>query len=96
MVYNAGTDCLIGDPLGDLKITAKGISRRDETVFAHCLEKHKETIPVVMILSGGYQMSNAKVIADSVQNLISRFQLGPESKIRNKKGRVDNGVGEKV
>ena len=25
VVYNAGTDCLINDPLGDLGITAKGI-----------------------------------------------------------------------
>ena len=28
-----------------------------------------------MILSGGYQMTNAPVIADSIRNLINRFDL---------------------
>jgi acetoin utilization deacetylase AcuC-like enzyme len=25
VMYNAGTDCLVGDPLGDLSITEEGI-----------------------------------------------------------------------
>jgi histone deacetylase 11 len=33
IIYNAGTDCLEGDPLGRLGITAEGIIQRDEIVF---------------------------------------------------------------
>ena len=51
MIYNAGTDCMVGDPLGRLDISEQGIIKRDELVFEACL-RHK--IPVVMILSGGY------------------------------------------
>jgi len=38
VVYNAGTDCLIGDPLGRVSISHQGIIDRDETVFKHCLK----------------------------------------------------------
>jgi histone deacetylase 11 len=51
LIYNAGTDCLEGDPLGDLNISAKGIIDRDQMVFGECLENN---IPVTMIMSGGY------------------------------------------
>jgi histone deacetylase 11 len=64
--FNAGTDILIGDPLGQLDISPQGVIDRDEIVFRTALEKK---IPVVMVLSGGYQRSNAKVIADSIINL---------------------------
>lgn len=67
MIYNAGTDCLAGDPLGGLQISAEGIKERDELVFNFCLEKK---IPVLMVLSGGYQKSNASIIADSIYNLL--------------------------
>ena len=33
IIYNAGTDCMEGDPLGRLGITAEGIIQRDEIVF---------------------------------------------------------------
>ena len=51
VIYNAGTDCMQGDPLGRLNISEQGIINRDETVFEVCF---KNEIPVVMILSGGY------------------------------------------
>lgn len=52
IIYNAGTDCLLGDPLGDLNITERGIVKRDEIVFRLAIEKYK--VPIVMVLSGGY------------------------------------------
>ena len=52
VIYNAGTDCMAGDPLGALRITPRGIISRDELVFRYCLEETQT--PVVMILSGGY------------------------------------------
>lgn len=74
IIYNAGTDILRGDRLGRLAITPAGIERRDELVFrfAH----NKGDIPLVMLLSGGYQRNNGEVVANSLANLIS-LQLIP-------------------
>jgi hypothetical protein len=33
----------------------------------------KFMVPIVMLLSGGYQMANARVIGDSIENLVSEF-----------------------
>jgi len=33
LIYNAGTDCMAGDPLGQLSITETGIIQRDDLVF---------------------------------------------------------------
>lgn len=71
VIYNAGTDCMEHDPLGNLSLTPMGIQKRDELMFEYAYETYK--IPIVMVLSGGYQMSNAPVIADSIENLIHRF-----------------------
>jgi histone deacetylase 11 len=72
VVYNAGTDCMAEDPLGAMNISANGIIKRDELVFQECLTRK---VPVVMVLSGGYQYNNAPCIADSITNLISKFDL---------------------
>ncbi len=60
-----------GDPLGKLNISPEGIIMRDELMFDFALRKYK--VPIVMVLSGGYQMTNAPVIADSIENLIEKF-----------------------
>ena len=52
MIYNAGTDCMVGDPLGNLNLSEQGIIDRDELVFKYAYETHK--VPMVMLLSGGY------------------------------------------
>uniref|UniRef100_A0A0K8VSD8 Histone deacetylase 11 n=1 Tax=Bactrocera latifrons TaxID=174628 RepID=A0A0K8VSD8_BACLA len=72
LVYNAGTDILLGDPLGHLCITPEGVMERDQFVFATCRE---ERIPIVMLLSGGYLKSSAKVIAESIVNLKTKGLL---------------------
>ncbi|XP_028793502.1 histone deacetylase 2 isoform X1 [Neltuma alba] len=69
VVYNAGTDILDGDPLGRLKISPEGIALRDEKVFQFACEKK---VPIVMLTSGGYMKSSARVIADSIVNLSNR------------------------
>jgi len=51
VIYNAGTDCMSGDPLGVLNVSPDGIIARDERVFKECLTRN---VPVVMLLSGGY------------------------------------------
>jgi histone deacetylase 11 len=77
--YNAGSDILKGDPLGHMSVSSKGLILRDEMVFRKCLENN---VPIVMTLSGGYQKTNARVITDSIKNLLTKFGLiyGAEQK----------------
>jgi len=51
VIYNAGTDCMDGDPLGGLHISAQGIIDRDALMFEYAIN---EGVPIVMVLSGGY------------------------------------------
>lgn len=74
VVYNAGTDILSGDRLGCMKISPKGIIKRDELVFRSCRRRMNEKgelrpLPIAMLTSGGYQLSNANVIAQSILSL---------------------------
>ncbi|XP_074601982.1 histone deacetylase 11 [Brevipalpus obovatus] len=69
IVYNAGTDILAGDPLGAMEVSPKGVIQRDEFVFTHA---KSISSAIVMLTSGGYQKSNARVIADSLINLIEK------------------------
>ena len=55
IVYNAGTDCLVGDPLGRLAVSADGIVERDLHVFDVAVRTHT---PVVMLLSGQWALSH--------------------------------------
>jgi histone deacetylase 11 len=70
VIYNAGTDILEGDPLGNWNITEGGVIKRDEIVFDNAF---KFGIPVVMLLSGGYQKKSARVISKSIKNLFEKF-----------------------
>ncbi|KAJ3691999.1 hypothetical protein LUZ60_012349 [Juncus effusus] len=69
IVYNAGTDILDGDPLGRMKISPEGVAIRDEKVFNFAKERN---IPLIMLTSGGYMKSSARVIADSIINLSNK------------------------
>ncbi|KAL5014760.1 hypothetical protein ScPMuIL_009030 [Solemya velum] len=66
VVYNAGTDILEEDPLGCLSVTAQGIIERDQIVFQ---KVRTRGIPVMMVTSGGYLRTTARIIADSILNL---------------------------
>ncbi|KAJ3686511.1 hypothetical protein LUZ61_015675 [Rhynchospora tenuis] len=78
VVYNAGTDILEGDPLGRLEISPEGVALRDEKVFRFAKERN---IPLIMLTSGGYMKSSARVIADSLINLSKKklIDLGKDS-----------------
>jgi histone deacetylase 11 len=67
IIYNAGTDILIGDPLGGMSITAQGVIMRDQLVIESAI---KNNIPIVMTLSGGYTKQSAEVISKSLENII--------------------------
>jgi histone deacetylase 11 len=75
VIYNAGTDCMAGDPLGRLNISPEGMIQRDEVMFKLAFDNK---VPIVMVLSGGYQTTNAPNIADSIENLVNKFKLSKE------------------
>lgn len=70
IIYNAGTDCLFGDTVGAMGITARGIRERDEMVFSFAKEHQS---PVLMLLSGGLTSLSVPVISDSIINLTQKF-----------------------
>jgi histone deacetylase 11 len=72
IIYNAGTDVLKGDRLGQLSVTEEGIRKRDEFVWHQAL---KRKIPILMVLSGGYTSRSAGVIGGSLQNILTKFKL---------------------
>lgn len=74
IVYNAGTDILIGDPLGKLSISVKGIIHRDQIVFMKARERR---IPIVMLTSGGYSRESFDVITRSILNLVELGLIFP-------------------
>lgn len=67
LFFNAGTDCLEGDPLnGGVSLSPDGIVARDAMVFR---EARSRGVPVVMVLSGGYARHSAATITQSILNL---------------------------
>ncbi len=66
-----------GDPLGQLNISPDGMIQRDELMFRMAFDRR---VPIVMVLSGGYQTTNAPNIADSIENIVQKFDLKKESK----------------
>ena len=69
IVYNAGTDIFEKDHLGVFKVSAEGIIERDEFVFE---QAKTNKIPILMLLSGGYTQESAKIISDSIKNLLEK------------------------
>lgn len=52
LVYQAGGDCHIDDPMGTIGLTTEQLRTRDEAVFAFCAGAG---IPVLFTLGGSYQ-----------------------------------------
>ncbi len=66
IIYNAGTDIFEGDKLGKLSVSKRGIIARDELVFKYARQR---SIPILMVLSGGYSKQSASIISESISNL---------------------------
>jgi histone deacetylase 11 len=70
IIYNAGTDVSDFDTIGFLSISEPGIIKRDEMVFKYAFEND---IPILMVLSGGYQKKSWFLIWKSIDNLLKRI-----------------------
>lgn len=75
IVYNAGTDVYLADPLGKLSVSEQGIIDRDNFVLDKAMENK---IPVLMVLSGGYYRKSGEIIAKSIKTFLERHSVyGP-------------------
>lgn len=72
-VYNAGTDVFEGDALGGLNLSAAEVLVRDLYVIE---QLRARSIPVVMLLSGGYSHESHRLVANTVVELLRRY--GPD------------------
>jgi len=66
-VYLAGADVYAGDALGGLKLTMRGIKKRDVLVFSECRQRE---IPAALVLGGGYSrkpVNTVRIHANSIK-----------------------------
>jgi histone deacetylase 11 len=72
-VYNAGTDVFAGDALGGLSLSAADVLARDLFVIE---QLRSRGVPVVMLLSGGYSRESYRLVANTVVELLQRYEAG--------------------
>ena len=70
VIYVAGTDPAADDKLGNWKISADGMFRRDRLVFG-LLRRARRRVPVVILLAGGYGTGSWRYSARFFSWLIS-------------------------
>ena len=73
VVYNAGSDPFVGDPLARYRLTAGDLAERDLLVVDMVRERG---IPLAMVLSGGYSAESWKIHADAIEGILTRFDRG--------------------
>ena len=70
VVYNAGSDPFVGDPLARYRLTQGELAERDLLVVT---EVRGRGIPFAMVLSGGYSAESWKIHADAIEGILTRF-----------------------
>ncbi|MED5579016.1 MAG: histone deacetylase [Nitrospinota bacterium] len=68
VIYQAGADPFSGDQLGSLKITKKGLKKRDDLILEKCKEL---SIPIAGTLGGGYAANPADTVDIHLQTSLS-------------------------
>lgn len=70
VLYNAGSDPYVDDPLAHFRLSRHDLAERDLTVVSEARERG---IPVAMVLSGGYSTESWRIHADSIEGIVTRF-----------------------
>jgi histone deacetylase 11 len=70
VVYNAGSDPFIDDPLTSYRLTKADLTERDLNVVSLVRER---SIPVAMVLSGGYSGESWRVHTDAIEDILVRY-----------------------
>jgi histone deacetylase 11 len=73
VIYNAGSDPFVGDPLAGFELSRSDLAERDLLVVDSVRERG---IPVAMVLSGGYSAESWAIHADAIEGILTRFDLG--------------------
>jgi histone deacetylase 11 len=70
VIYNAGSDPYVDDPLTRLCLTKSDVAERDLLV-ATLTREHQ--VPLAMVLSGGYASDSWRIHADGIAGILSTF-----------------------
>jgi histone deacetylase 11 len=70
VIYNAGVDPYESDPLSGLKLSGSDLADRDFLVISLCQAR---SIPVAMILSGGYSKESWHLHAESIRRILQVY-----------------------
>jgi acetoin utilization deacetylase AcuC-like enzyme len=70
VVYNAGSDVLASDPLTRLELLPAELAERDLFVVSSARER---SVPLAMVLSGGYGSLSWEAHARSLEGILTRF-----------------------
>jgi histone deacetylase 11 len=70
VIYNAGTDPFVDDPLALLRLTRGDLVERDLLIATEVRERG---LPLAMVLSGGYSALSWKIHADAIEDILTRF-----------------------
>jgi histone deacetylase 11 len=70
VIYNAGSDPFVDDPLAGLRLSTSDLAERDLLVVSMIRE---HSIPVAMVLSGGYSTESWRIHTDGIEGILTRF-----------------------
>jgi histone deacetylase 11 len=70
VIYSAGSDPFIDDPLAGLRLSTSDLAERDLLVVSMIRE---HSIPVAMVLSGGYSTESWRIHTDGIEGILTRF-----------------------
>jgi histone deacetylase 11 len=70
VIYNAGSDPFEHDQLSRFRLTRESLAERDLFVVSTVRER---SIPIAMVLSGGYSSESWRIHADSIECILTRF-----------------------
>ncbi len=70
VIYNAGSDPFENDPLAGLRLTKSDLADRELMVVTLVRER---SIPIAMVLSGGYSALSWRIHADAIEGIFTRF-----------------------
>jgi histone deacetylase 11 len=70
VIYNAGSDPFVDDPLAGFQLTMNDLAERDLMVVTMARERG---IPVAIVLSGGYSSVSWRIHADAIEGILTRF-----------------------
>jgi histone deacetylase 11 len=73
VIYNAGSDPFVDDPFAGFRLTGDDLAERDLLVVDMIRER---SIPVAMVLSGGYSTESWRIHADAIEVILTRFDRG--------------------